>query len=156
MNNNDKFEAAALIFKGVQTSFVGAIFSSITFWIFIDGADTFTKVAILPFLICGVAVLINGISVLIQGLNMKKTINNIESGSIYDESKIKETHNKMEKVNRFSSNLYLYGFLTFWFGFLIVFDYIAIKDWSKGGSSMFFISLIFWAAGIFMLFKKRK
>lgn len=155
-NNQNKLEAAALIFRGAQTLFGGAIFSSVTFWIFIKGADTFTKVAILPFLICGVAVLINGISVLIQGLNMKKTINNIESGAIYDESKVEETHKKMEKISRFSDNLYLYGFLTFWFGFLIVFDYLAIKDWSNGGSSMFFLSLIFWAAGIFMLIKKRR
>ena len=83
-------------------------------------------------------------------------INNIESGVVYDESKVEETHNRMEKINKFSDNLYLYGFLTFWFGFLIVFDYFAIKDWANGGSTMFFISLTFWAAGIFMLFKKRK
>ena len=155
-NNQSKFEAAALIFKGVQTVFGGVLFSSFTFWIFIKGADTFTKVAILPFLICGIAVLINGISVLIQGLNMKKTINNIESGTVYDESKVEETHNRMEKINKFSDNLYLYGFLTFWFGFLIVFDYFAIKDWANGGSTMFFVSLTFWAAGLFMLFKKRR
>ena len=78
--------------------------SSITFWIFLKGADTFTKVAILPFLICGVAVLINGISLLIQGINMKKTINNIESGVIYNESVVEETHKKAEKINRFSEN----------------------------------------------------
>ena len=126
------------------------------FFVFIKGANTFTRVVIIPFLICGIAVLIKGLSLLFQGINMMKAVKNVEDGNFSNAVEIKKTHKKIIKADNFTNNLYIFGFLIFWFGFLIVFEYLAIKDWSNGGSPMFFFSFIFWIAGIFILVKNFK
>ena len=63
---------------------------------------------------------------------------------------------KIKKVNTITNKLYIIGFFIFWFGFLIVFDYIAIKDWPNGGSSSFLFSIIFWIIGIHVFINKFK
>ena len=155
MNNNQindvKSEAFANLFSSIGIIISGLVFSGFCFFVFIKGADTFTRVVIIPFLICGIAVLIQGLSLLFQGINMMKAVKNVEDGNFSNAVEIEKTHKKLIKVDNFTNNLYIFGFLIFWFGFLIVFDYLAIKDWSNGGSSMFFFSFIFWIAGIFAL-----
>lgn len=157
--NNTKIEAFTNLFNSIGTIIGGLIFSGFCFFVFIKGADTLTKVVIIPFLICGIAVLIKGLSLLFHGINMMKSVKNVEVGNFSNTVEIEKTHQKLIKVDNFTNNLYIFGFSTFWFGFLIVFDYLAIKDWSNGGSSMFFFSFIFWIVGIFILvknFKKNK
>lgn len=162
MNNNQiddvKTEAFITLFSSIGTIIVGLVFSGFCFFLFIKGADTFSRVVIIPFLICGIAVLIKGLSLLFQGINMMKAVKNVEDGNFSNAVKIEKTHKKLIKADNFTNNLYIFGFgfLIFCFGFLIVSDYLAIKDWSNGGSSMFFFSFIFWIAGIFILVKTFK
>lgn len=160
MNNNQindvKTEAFITLFSSIGTIVGGLVFSGFCFFVFIKGADTFTRVVIIPFLICGIAVLIKGLSLLFQGINMMKAVKNVEDGNFSNAVEIEKTHKKLIRADNFTNNLYIFGFLIFWFGFLIVFDYFAIKDWSNGGSSMFFFSFIFWIAGIFILAKNFK
>ena len=160
MNNNQindvKTEAFITLFSSIGTIVAGLVFSGFCFFVFIKGADTFTRVVIIPFLIFGIAVLIKGLSLLFQGINMMKAVKNVEDGNFSNAVEIEKTHKKLIRADNFTNNLYIFGFLIFWFGFLIVFDYFAIKDWSNGGSSMFFFSFIFWIAGIFILAKNFK
>ncbi|MBQ9833592.1 MAG: hypothetical protein IJO33_00130 [Bacilli bacterium] len=160
MNNNQindvKTEAFITLFSSIGTIIGGLVFSGFCFLVFIKGADTFTRVVIIPFLICGIAVLIKGLSLLFQGINMMKAVKDVEDGNFSNAVEIEKTHKKLIKADNFTNKLYIFGFLIFWFGFLIVFDYSAIKDWSNGGSSMFFFSFIFWIAGIFILVKNFK
>lgn len=160
MNNNQiddvKTEAFITLYSSIGTIIVGLVFSGFCFSVFIKGADTFSRVVIIPFLICGIAVFIKGLSLLFQGINMMKAVKNVEDCNFSNAVEIEKTHKKLIKADNFTNNLYIFGFLIFWFGFLIVFDYLAIKDWSNGGSSMFFFSFIFWVAGIFILAKNFK
>lgn len=82
MNNNQindvKTEAFITLFRSIETIIGGLLFSGFCFMVFFKGADTYTKVAIIPFLICGIAVLIKGLSLLFQGLNMMKAVKNVE------------------------------------------------------------------------------
>lgn len=54
-----------------------------------------------------------------------------------------------------ASKIYVIAFLVFWFGFLIFFDYFVILQMQQGqgGVQMLLFSLIFWAAGLFILYK---
>lgn len=157
MNNNQindvKTEAFITLLSSIGTIVGGLIFSVFCFFVFINGVDTFTRVVIIPFLICGIAVLIKGLLLLFQGINMMKAVKNVEDGNFSNAVEIEKNHKKLIKADNFTNNLYIFGFLIFLFGFLIVFDYLAIKDWSNGGSSMFFFSFIFWFAGIFIFVK---
>jgi len=160
MNNNQindvKTEAFITLFNSIGIIIGGLVFSGFCFLIFIKGADTITRMAIIPFLICGIAVLIGGLSLLFRGINMMKAVKNVEDGDFSNVFEIEKTHKKLIRVDKFTNNFYIFGFLIFWFGFLIVFDYFAIKNWSNGGSSIFFFSFIFWIAGIFILVKNFK
>lgn len=160
MNNNQindvKTESFITLFSSIGTIIGGLVFSGFCFFVFIKGADTFTRVVIIPFLICGITVLIKGLSLLFQGINMMKAVKNVEDGNFSNAIEIEKTHKKLIRADDFAHKLYIFSFLIFWFGFLILFDYLAIKDWSNGGSSMFFFSFIFWIAGIFILVKNFK
>jgi len=70
--------------------------------------------------------------------------------------KVKKSEKNFKKVRNIVNYIYIFCFLLFWFGFLIVFDTVAIKSWSDGGNSMFFSSLIFWAVGIYILINNIK
>lgn len=150
-NNDAKIDTFITIFSSIRNIIGGFIVSWFCLFMFVKGADTFSKVVIIPFLICGLAVLITGFSHLFKGINMMKTAKSKEYG---DFTKADETENKQEqivKVEKIGVKLYVAGFALFWFGFLIVFDYFAIKSWNDGGTVLFFFSLIFWIAGIIFL-----
>ena len=150
MNNNNNIEVWIFeVFQGIGTIISGSIFSGICGWIFIKAANSITRIVIIPFLISGLAVLIKGIVALLHGLNLRKGMNdeNISAESVFY---------KYEKLNiayKIFSKLYIVGFLLFWFGFLIVFDYFAIK---QGQMSMLAFSLIFWIVGIYVAIKNFK
>lgn len=61
-----------------------------------------------------------------------------------------------QKAVRIAEGLYTIIFLLFWFGFLIVFEWIAIKDWANSGKLMALFSIPFWIAGVAMLIAKLK
>lgn len=154
--NDVKKEAFITLFSSIILIINALIFSGVCFFIYIKGADIFARMAIIPFLICGIAVLIKGLSLLFQGINMMKAVKNVEDGNFSNAVEIEKTHKKLIKVDNFTNYLYNFGFLIFWFGLLIVFDYFAIKDWSNGGSSVFFFLFIFWIRGILILLKNFK
>lgn len=146
-----KLDAKIKIYMGIVT-----LIGSIPFCAFcglgiIKGADIFTKIVMIPFFICSIAMFFKSFSILIQGVNMLKTLNHIENEEDFEIDKAQRKYKNIEKAKVFTNKLYLIGFFIFWFGFLIVFDYLAIKDWNNGGNRMFFFSLLFWVVGIYFI-----
>ncbi len=143
------------IFSGIVTTITGAIFSGFSSMLIFRGVDNITKIVGIPFLICGLAVLIYGISSIVKGIKEKKNINNYINGKL-NRDKVEKSKKNFMEVKNLVHHIYTFGFLLFWFGFLIVFDVIAIKSWSNGGNSLFFFSLIFWFVGIYILINNIK
>lgn len=144
------------LFKAIKNIIVGIIFSSVFIYIFINGADTFTRVAIIPFFIGSTSILIKHAWLLIKEIIIIKSIKNNENNNSFDILESGKSYDISTKINKLANNIYVFGFLIFWFGFLIVFDYSAIKDWNDGGNSMFFFSIIFWIVGISIFIKNFK
>jgi hypothetical protein len=112
-------------FRSVANIISGLIFTSFCLWIFINAADTITRIAIIPFTIAGIGVLINGLSPLLF----------------------------KSKIKNLGMKIYLFGFSLFWFGFLIVFDYLSI---TQGNIQLALFSIIFWVVGLFMIINQFK
>mgnify|MGYP004503281023 CR=1 FL=1 len=149
-NNNNDNNIEAWMVQGIILIIVGSVFSGVCVRFLVDITDTsMPRVVIIPFLICGLAVLIKGTVSLSQGLNIKKGMKDesISAESVFDK------HEKLKITDKIFSKLYVVAFLIFWFGFLIAFDYFAIK---QGQMSMLAVSLIFWIAGIYIAIKKLK
>lgn len=140
---------------------IGATIGGIGFLIFLyffmyKKTTTITKIVGIPFLICGIALLLYGIMMLHRKVFKKNSEEDLINGNL---DKVENGEKKIEKFGNFIMDIYLIGFLLFWFGFLIVYDVLTIKSWNDGGKPMFFQSLIFWGVGIFMViakFKKKK
>jgi hypothetical protein len=111
------------IFECVMSIISGVIFTGFTGWVFIAAADMATRIIIIPFVICGIGVLLRGLVPLIF-------------------------KNKKKKFKNIGMRIYLTGFSLFWFGFLIFFDYGVLQ---QGNIGLFLFSLLFWIAGIFIL-----
>lgn len=97
---------------------------------FFAAADLITRLTLIPFLICVAALFISFLAGLF-GFKVQM---------------MKEVMNK----------IYVYGFLLFWFGFLIVMDYFAVKSIinnDNNGYIMLFASVIFWAVGIWIAYE---
>ncbi len=152
---NSKIESGLTIFGGVRTIFVGAVFSGISSLLVFKSSDSITRIVGIPFLICGVAVLIYGILLIIKGINTNKNTNDYVDGKL-DMNKVEKSEKDLEKAGTIVNSIYIFGFLLFWFGFLIVFDISSIKTWEDGGNQMFFFSIIFWLVGIYILINKVK
>lgn len=138
-NNNNKWKFE--ISKSNCTIISSGIFTGICVWGFLHAADYVTRIVIIPIFICAFAVLIKDIIILIKTINLRVAINN-------DDVSTENALNKNEKlniVNKIISKFYVFGFLLFWFGFLILFDYIAIKQ-----REILYVvgSIIFWIIGI--------
>lgn len=93
--------------------------------VLVAGANTITKVSIIPFLIAGFAVLIKELLKVRKDIIENKKIENYEQGIQSD--MVLNEEEKMKKQEKLLDNVYLFAFLTFWFGFLIFFDYLANK-----------------------------
>ncbi len=115
-------------FTNVGYIIPGIIFTYFTGWVFINAADLITRISITPFLLAGIGLFLNGVLPLIFYKNVNK-------------------------VKNIGMKIYLLAFGLFWFGFLIVFDYLAIRD---GSIKLLLFSLIFWVAGIFGVVVKFK
>lgn len=156
-----KFESFSEIAGGIGTTIMGVIFCGFLSTLIFHGADIVSKIAIIPFLICGLTILFRGILMIIRGIHKTKKTNDYVNGNLdmNKVTKISQDENLFVRLGAIFSNIYLFGFLLFWFGVLIVADIAAINSWSDGGCGMFFISLFFWFIGIFIVisnFKKSK
>ncbi len=67
-------------------------------------------------------------------------------------SKIFLLLNKKDLARKLSK-IYTIAFLTYWFGFLIYWDYVSILN---GNYIALLISLIFWIAGLYVAYKRLK
>ncbi len=143
------------IFSGIGATISGIVFSIFSLIFIFKGEDIIVKIIGIPFLICGLAVLIFGISLIIKGTNTKKNLNDYVNDKL-NKNKVEKSEKNFEKVENIVNNIYIFGFLIFWFSFLVMFDIFAIESWTVSGCSMFFFSLIFWAVGVYVLIKNIK
>lgn len=152
MDNNDdeKNEKVIHWYVYVVEGIIVTLFAIKFIWfcgnVYINGADFITKISIIPFAICGLGVLLKGVTDLAYGFNIKKIGNDV-----YDLDEVKPDFHK--KLNKICSKIFVIGFLLFWFGFLIVFDYLAMQDGEKG---IVAFSIIFWVVGIYFAIKNLK
>ena len=127
-------------FKVLFYSFIYGMFFSI--WVFVKGADLITRLAIIPFFICAVAVFISSILPIKERIDQNK----IDSGKVNEKKKRKKRKRNLSKI---VSNIYAIGFLLFWFGFLIFFTIGITKQ--EGYTSILF-TLPFWGVGFFAIY----
>ena len=155
---NAKLGALKEIFDGIGTATVGAFFCVFLSTPIFHGADIISKIVLIPFLICCLSFFIHGIAKVIYGINkMKDTYNYANEKIDIDKgAKISLDENLFVRLSAFCSNIYLFGFLLFWFGVLIISDIVAIKSWSDDGSGTFFFSLFFWFIGVFIVISNFK
>ena len=149
MNNDNNVEWTYEVFHGIITIIGSAIFFGMCGWFFTKSGDHMTRITLIPFLVCGLSVLIRGIIVLIRGLILRKGMKdeNISAERVFDK------YEKLNIAEKTFSKVYVIGFLVFWFGLLILCDYFAIK---QGQLLMLAFSLIFWIAGIYIAIKNLK
>lgn len=125
---------------------VGLIVSGFCGYVFINGADNITKISAIPFLICGLAVIISGIVSLFSGINEVKAFKENQNNNKYI--------NKRAVFNNLSnifSKLYIIGFLVFWFGFLVFFTTEIVKQ--EGSYLYALFSIPFWVIGVVVFYK---
>ena len=149
---NAKIDKFINFYNGIGFIFVGGIISVISsVLLFAGGVDKIMKIISVPFLICGISFLVSGIAWIVKGLNINKSSNDFD-----EKLNIEMVGEKFYKVSKIANYIYTFGFLLFWFGFLIIFDILAFKSWEQDGKSFFFFSLFFWAVGIYILVKSIK
>lgn len=137
------------LFYGGFTSLVGLVLISTCMPIFLSRPISFANVFVLPFMTCGVAIIIQGLSIILRGFFEQ----NNTSLKVDDVSKNEKRYFIVTKMTKLSSLMYMISFFSLWFGFLIVFDYQIIKE------CLFFLLLFtipFWIAGIYFLISNFK
>lgn len=136
-----------LAFSSLIGIIVSSFILSICIKVFKFPDNSSLSIIVIPFFICIIAVLLEKVIAFILGCAMLILIG-------------KENYEKQAKMNEiygkiviFSKKMYIVGFSIFWFGFLIVFDYLLIKEWSSTSIIALLFTLIFWVAG-FRIIKK--
>lgn len=113
------------ILQSIATSLGGIMFTIFFTWFIVNiqNGDIWVYAMLLPFWVAGVAATLQGLLPIVF-------------------------HKNQGLVKNIGIKIYIGAFFTYWFLFLIIFDYTAIvdKDWQ-----MFIFSLLFWAVGIFSL-----
>lgn len=138
-----------LIIQGMIQIIMSSIFLAVLYNMFRNGANQMTRIVLIPFIICGIAIFIRGFITLFHGIQVRKMRN-----SQTDVNLVEKMKHDIDTANKGSRKLFLIGFFIFWFGFLITMDYILIRDWSQISWQMLAFSGIFWVAGIYMLRKR--
>ena len=104
MNNNKSNIEVGIyeVFERISTIIGCGLFFGVCVWIFIKAADFITRIIIIPFLICCLALLIKGIIALLQVLNLRKGMNdeNISAESVSDKDE------KLNLADKFFSKIY--------------------------------------------------
>ena len=147
------FEICFNIINGIFTLIPGIALLIFCLFLFFKGAGIIEKVISIPFGFIAIAIIIKALSMILQGINLIIYIHKIKKEDYNKITKIENNSNKLYKTSNISNYIYIIGFLIFWFGFLMIFDYYTIKFWNDNGSQLFFFSLIFWAAGIYIIYK---
>ena len=121
------------ILQSIGTSIGGIMFTAFFTWVIVNiqNEELIVYAMLLPFWVAGVACTLQGLLPIVF-------------------------HKSQGIVKDIGIKIYIGAFFTYWFLFLIIFDYTAIvdKDWQT-----FIFSLLFWVVGIFalvMTVKKRK
>ena len=97
------------------------------------------KIAFLPFFIAILSFLVQAI------VDFKMTIPTYDT-----EEEIRRKALLVEKIKKIAGKIYIFAFLSFWFGILLVGTMIALKD---GEMSILVATIPFWIAGIAVLIK---
>lgn len=97
------------------------------------------KIAFLPFFIAILSFLVQAI------VDFKMTIPTYDT-----EEEIRRKALLAEKIKKIAGKIYIFAFLSFWFGILLVGTMIALKD---GEMSILVATIPFWIAGIAVLIK---
>ena len=119
------------------------VFVGFTVWVFVKGANLITRLSIIPFFICAIAILISSIT------SLKDVIDSIKV-SDKTVAKKKKTKRKKENLSKILYTIYAVGFSLFWFGVLIFFCINIVKQ--EGYLSILF-TLPFWIAGFLVIYK---
>jgi hypothetical protein len=125
------------LFSSVARALVSLVFVGICLWMFMKIDNASAKVFMIPFLICGLALLIQAI---IRIINHFKGDGNFLGILI-----------TFEKI-------YVLGFLLFWFGILIFICYTVIKNgnYQNGDYKALLFTIPFWIFGICVIYKTFK
>ncbi len=139
----------------IQYIIMGGSFTIVCLSLVIRGDDLFTRLMLMPFLICGIAVLIKGVVGIMIGI-VKSDSFNLNHDQDPRHVKRAQIKHKLKKTRYLAGKVYHMAFYIYWFGFLIVFNYYCFKQINEDGLGLFLFSLIFWAMGIYMAYKKFK
>lgn len=147
---------------GDIVAFVPAVlFLVVCIWIFIHGAGIFEKIVIIPFIFCGLAAFFKVFFIFFQDILGFRDYIQFSQGSDVDSGKIEKRERRFSSLGLFLEGIFYFGFLLFWFGMLIFFDYELIRDWDGDSLLGLLFSSIFWIAGfaviytVILRFKKR-
>lgn len=143
VNMGEKVSKGIIILGDALKILFSLAFVIFTIWVFVKGANLITKLAIVPFFICAVAVFIYSI------LPIKERIdqNRIDSGKVNEKKKRKRGKKKLSKI---LYKMFAVGFLLFWFGFLILACVSIVK---QEGFLPTLFTLPLWLAGFFIIYK---
>ena len=108
--------------QSITTLIAGIVFCFFLVVMLAKAADNTTQIILIPFCIAGIGIFLQGLLPLVM----------------------------IDKVNaiKISKRVYMGGFLLYWFGFLMLWDYTSLRD---GQISLFVFSLIFWLVGIYLV-----
>lgn len=109
--------------KYIKQIIVSIIIVAILGKVLFSSQDITTKIVVLPFLFCGLSFFLKHIFLVLNKVDWAV---------------------KMSKV-------FTIAFLTYWFGFLIYWDYVSIVN---GDCMSVLFSLIFWLAGGFVIYRR--
>ena len=145
----------SLITTGAAQAVAGIAISALLIYFEFNSGNRQTRMILIPFIILGVLATAYGISQVVEGKNIKKRLNDLSIDNL-DVKKIEQNDKETTGISTIFFKLYLGVFLLFLFGTLLITDISAIKEWSDGGDSTFFCTIIFWAAGIYVVIKEFK
>lgn len=127
--------------RGIVTIIGGFIILCVFRWIFINAANSTTKISTSPIFVFGLFATIEGIVELLKGLNLRKgmTDDSVSAESVFDKDE------KLDLAEKIAFKLFIVVFLLIFLGFLTVASYYVIKD----GEMIFLaFTLPFGVAGI--------
>lgn len=150
-----RIEAIGECVSGIFNIIGGSIVSFVILYGLFTDPNKNNRFFLIPFLVCGIAVVIWGAARIVKGIKEMKYVGDYIKGKV-DIDAVKKSEKNTNKAINLTKYIYFFGFFILWFGFLIAYDIEAIKSWNDGGNVSFILSLIFWGVGIFALVKNLK
>ena len=109
--------------KYIKKNITSLIITGILGKVLFSSNDMTTKIIVIPFLVCGLSFFLKSIFIVCNKSHWAAWM----------------------------SKVFVIAFLTYWFGFLIYWDYVSIV---KGDYVSVLFSLIFWLAGGFVVYRR--